>query len=700
MTIKKELNLQIGRRWLPRLSASTLAAATLVTAGIAQQPHQIRVDADSASYKGTFAAIHGINAAPFYEGETVGQPPNLGTTWTGWESNSAHPGYPGIYNQTWAADYRAHFSGAAIPQSRSAVSVLNLNTIWDFGVNPSLTRERDFQTYIDVNNVVQPVTYVELKDQANYELTGFRDYLKEFTTLPTEAIWVLGNSKSEYVSGPLSGDHPTGFNKIPNHRANYALFVTTMLRHFANTNPLWNWANWTDKPVQLVEVWNEPYLNAAYADYWNGSQFSGQCAGFNSEEPFWDSSGQDYADLYWRILNTADSTLDTDSDGKANNVKFMAALNFPRIGEGPNASSWSCGNTIPFTVPFMDSMQNRYSNDLAAGTPWKSRIEAVAVHWYVDSPEQFVDRARNATAAFAHSDWTMAWQYDESNNLVAQFPELWVTEWNRSRELGGAVNYASNAGAMPFLANGLYYLDGLAHGDFLHGPIPSALLGDDNLPDHGGKVWQESAPLQLQVAGAQVFGGANLFWTREGQGQYELDALGNRVGPSKNRHPGLLWELYGTLLFQEAKNRLPLLDGELVQKSLLGNKEYTSKNVTVMAGRDEVDPKIVVLVSSLDRDPLVLPDSNSSSDSFSIEVHVENFPYANGYTIYRGAAHSRLVAGGQWTDDIDYNMGEEAELTVLMHASDQYDAATQTLSFQVSDMRKNSYEVFIIRPTQ
>ncbi|KAA3612854.1 MAG: hypothetical protein DWQ01_03900 [Planctomycetota bacterium] len=609
-----------------------------------------------------------MDTAPVTAGDISGQGLASGT-WTGHFIDSSQTDV--IYNRSWKSNFHDFFTDLEIPHNRPHDSIFDLNTIWGWPLGAEVdSLERDFA----LSGYSPPlVPHKEISHFDNYDLTRFEDYLQDLGD--TEPIWILGNRKAIQQNGAHAGEPAKGFNRVPNHRANFAKIIRKILLYFDGHDQIWdhyagqNWTPWTGKAVRLVEFWNEPYLNAA------GMVESGGLRCF-PEEPFWRGTGAQYADQFVDLRHQFMTSWLPNQEDLLDEVTLMAALNFPKCHAESPPSYDDCDDVppgqlpkIPFTIPFMDRMQALYEGQ----TPPKPEhigLDAVSVHWYVDTPDQFVDLLRNADIGLAHQP-----QYSFLELATHGYPEIWVTEWNRGRA-GNEINYANTTGAAPFLLNGLYYLDRLYHGDFSHKPwtCTQGVQPSD---------WVAADPLHLKLHGAQVFG-AGFFWTRKGWGPWG--------GTPKKRPGGLAWEVYAYRLRQQAPERMPILEGIVVDRP---DGIHTQTNRVVLAGqnRQPGEEKIVLVASSIDRESLNHhPDDNEATKVFAQKIVIENFPYDAAFQLQREVAWSEHDP-----TNAEYAQGAEAALASQSVATVSYDPQSDELSFTVL-MRKNSYEVYTITP--
>jgi len=508
---------------------------------------------------------------------------------------------PYLTNHT--QDYSAQFAATNIPNTRiHGEGVGDLNYLWllDQGTLDDMSRD-------------YAVSNAEIENLANYDFAQMDVRMDMQEALPgMETIWRVGHDKGEI---PGSLDWYAGFREAPNNMDGVAKVSVQVLKHY---NEGWGGRAIPTTPIRLVELWNEPDIN-----YWTGT-------------------GTEFGELHVAMLKALDENFDTSGDGIADNMIMMT----------PVAASDPGG----FTTEFLDVLEANWDPQ----NPHKIRLDAVVQHWYTNSPHQFLKRYEGIDTFYQTiSEFYHVLKQGENEAVV--YPELWVTEWNRSIE-----EFATTYASMPFLMNSFYYLNGLYHGEFKRAD------GED---------------FALSLAGANFYSAKQDLWKKY------VDPQTNLVQVLRD-HGGLAWEVYGTSLFEQAPERL-LVEGSFFEPQMEGGVLNPIKDFTVMAGRSNTENRVVIVISSLQAADM--NDHPNNRDA------MQRLPYA--LTIpnldFTPVTITRLV---QETDTINFASGQQAELVaipeigsgVLPYSAWQLNVDGTSVSLDVADMIQNTYEVIII----
>ncbi len=508
---------------------------------------------------------------------------------------------PYLKNRT--QDLSAQFAATHIPNTRiTSEGVGDLNYLWllDQGILDDMSRDYN-------------VSNAEIENLANYDFWQMDVRMDIQEALPgMDTIWRVGHDKGDI---PGSLDWYPGFNEVPNNIDGVAKVAAQILKHY---NKGWGGRAIPTTPIRLVELWNEPFLN------------------------FWTGTGTEFGELHVAMLKALDENFDSDADGIADNMTMMTPI--------------APGDPEGFTTEFLDVLEANWDPQ----NPHKIRLDGVVQHWYMNSPHQFL-RHFEGLDTFYKEIGESHHALKQGENEAVVYPELWVTEWNRTIE-----QYAYTYASMPFLMNAFYYMNGLYHGDF------KRTDGDD---------------FSISFAGANFFSAKDALW-----GEY-VNRQSNLVEVLRD-HAGLAWEVYGTSLFEEAPERLHV-EGSFYEPQMEGGALNPIKDFTVMAGRSNTQNRVVVVVSSLQAaDMDDHPDSRDAMQRLPYVLTIPNLEFTP-VTI------TRLV---QETDTINFALGQQAQLVaipefgsgVLPYSAWQLTVNGSSVSLNVADMIQNSYEVIII----
>lgn len=357
---------------------------------------------------------------------------------------------------------------------------------------------------------------------------------------------------------------------------------------------------------------------------------------------FWTGNGAEFGELHVAMLKALDENFDTDGDGVANNMTMMTPI--------------APGDPDGFTTDFLNVLESNWDPQ----NPHKIRLDAVVQHWYTNTPHQFLRKFEDLDTFYKTIGETHNVLKQGENGAVV-LPEVWITEWNRTIE-----QYADTFASMPYLMNSFFYMDGLVHGDF------QRTDGDD---------------FGITLAGASYFSAKLSLWNK---------VIDEQTGLAYNlkNHAGLAWEVYGTTLFGDAKERLQT-SGSFFEPQMEGGDANPIKDFTVMAGRSEQVNRVVIVVSSLQ-----VVDSQDHPD---MRDEAARLPYNLDLTDldFVPATVTRFV---QETDVIHWGAGQEAALVAvpllgsgsLPYTAWEMSVDGSTVHIDVDDMIQNTYEVIII----
>ncbi len=508
---------------------------------------------------------------------------------------------PYLTNHT--QDFSVEYESTNIPNTRiQGEGVGDLNYLWllDQGLTNDMSRDYD-------------VANTEIENLANYDFKQMDTRMDMHDTVEgMDTIWRVGHDKAEI---PGDTEWYAGFREPPNSAAGLAKVAAQILKHY---NLGWGGRAIPTNPISLIELWNEPFIK------------------------FWTGNGAEFGELHVEMLKALDDNFDFDGDGIADDMTMMTPI--------------APGDPDGFTSDFLDVLEANWDPQ----NPHKIRLDAVVQHWYTNNPHQFLSKFEDLDTFYK--------AIGESHNVLKQgenfevvYPEVWITEWNRTIE-----QYADTFASMPYLMNSFYYMDGLYNGDFKR---------------------TDGEEFAITLAGASHYSAKLSLWNKL------VDPNTGEVYNLK-KHAGLAWEVYGTTLFEEANERLKV-DGCFFEPQMEGGVANPIKDFTVMAGRSDQTNRVVVVVSSLQVvDTQDHPDARNETERLPYVIDLDNL----GFT---PVSVTRLV---QETDVIAFRNGQEAELVpvpVLGSGTLPYSAWSMTVNgtsvnIDVDDMIQNTYEVIII----
>jgi glycosylphosphatidylinositol phospholipase D len=528
----------------------------------------------------------------------VNHGPQHSNTWT------KQIGTDNPYLTNKGVDYSDVYTDVNIPNTRiHGEGVGDLNYLWllDQGIPGDMSRDYD-------------VSDDEIQNLANYDFAQMDHRMDTQEALPgMETIWRIGHDKAEV---PGNTTWYAGFREAPNNTTGLAKVAAQVIKHY---NDGWGGRRIPTTPIRWVELWNEPYLN------------------------FWTGTGTEFGELHVAMLEALDSNFDDDGDGIADGLFMMTPI--------------PPGDPDGWTTEFLDVLKSNWT----AESPQKVRIDGAVQHWYTVTPHQFIKKYQGLDTLFT----TIAETSDvlkQGENLEVKYPEIWVTEWNRTIE-----QYADTFASMPFIMNSFYYLNGLYHNEFKR---------------------SDGKDFSITLGGAQFYSAKLNLWKKL------VDPVTKDTFIVKN-HAGLAWEVYGNTLFATASERLAT-SGSFFEPQM----DWTGvlnpiKDFTVMAGRSETQNRIVLVVSSLQ-----LTDMNDHPNNRDIN---QRLPYVLDVPNldFTPTSVTRYV---QETDEIIYKNGMQAALVAVPvigsgnppYAPWELTAEGQTVRIDVGDMIQNTYEVIVI----
>lgn len=361
-------------------------------------------------------------------------------------------------------------------------------------------------------------------------------------------------------------------------------------------------------------------------------------------EPHLDSflgNGVEFADMHIAVLEALDRELDQNGDGLADEVTMMTPIASGLVGG--------------FSEEFLDTLDGAFD----PANPQKTRLGAVVGHIYGNDPSEVLRKMENYDSMFR--------DMEENRNILntglngaSVWPEIWITEWNRTLD-----KYAYTYASMPHILNTFYYMNKVSSGEARR---------------HDGRE------LKTRIGGAQFFGKNNMWRSGINPATGEMDNL--------TSHAGLVWELYGKTLYQDANNRLdvagPFHEGKI------GDNTNPIKDFTVMAGRSDTEELVVLVVSSV-----FLAESSDHPDSQDL---TKRLPYVIDVDTL-GFVPQSIERQVQREERINFRAGRGAELVSIPEFGSTeypYSSWTTTLgadevSVSVGDMIENTYEVIVIR---
>lgn len=355
----------------------------------------------------------------------------------------------------------------------------------------------------------------------------------------------------------------------------------------------------------------------------------------------WSGTGTQFADLHVEVLKALDRELDQDGDGLADDLTVL----------------------IPLSAGYVGGFSEEYLNQLDMHfdplNPAATRLDGVVGHFYGTDPRELVEKFEYYDDLFTmiEADRSI---FKTGPGMTTELPDIWVTEWNRTLD-----KYAFTYGSMPFILNTFYYMNQLAAGEAKR---------------HDGR------DMRVRLGGAQFFGPHNMWRAGINPNTGLLDSLPD--------HAGLVMEVYGKTLYQDANQRLEVTGS--FHEDEIGDSGNAMKDFTVMAGRSETEELVVLVVSSLNiTEDNEHPNARDASKRIPYTVDVDDL----GFT---PLTVERMV---QSAEKLKFLQGKGAELASIPDFGDQeldYESwsaslGADTVSLEVSDMIENSYEVIVIR---
>lgn len=528
----------------------------------------------------------------------VNHGPQHSNTWT----KQVGENDPYLTNKS--VDYSNVYTDVNIPNTRiHGEGVGDLNYLWLLDQGNPGDMSRDY----DVSND-------QIQNLANYDFTQMDHRMDTQEALPgMETIWRIGHDKAE-VPGDISWY--TGFREAPNSSTGLAKVAAQVIKRY---NDGWGGRGIPTTPIRWVELWNEPHLK------------------------FWTGTGTEFGELHVAMLSALDDNFDDNGDGIADDLHMMTPI--------------PPGDPDGWTTDFMNVLESSWNVD----SPHRARIDGAVQHWYTVMPHQFLRKYQSLDTLFT----TIASTHNvlkQGEDLEVQYPEIWITEWNRTIE-----KYADTYAAMPFLMNSFYYLNGMYHKEFKR---------------------TDGKEFSITLAGAQFYSAKINLWNKL------VDPVTNDSFIVKD-HAGLAWEVYGNTLFETASERL-VTSGSFFEPQMdWAGVMNPIKDFTVMAGRSSTQNRIVLVVSSmqlLDMDDH--PNARDVSQRLPYVLDVPNLDFTP-------ISVTRYV---QETDEIIYKNGMQAALVpvpvmesgTLPYSSWELTAEGPTVRIDVDDMIQNTYEVIII----
>jgi hypothetical protein len=356
----------------------------------------------------------------------------------------------------------------------------------------------------------------------------------------------------------------------------------------------------------------------------------------------WSGTAQEFADMQIAVRETLDREFDFNADRRADDLFMLTPLEPSYFGD--------------FTVDFLDSLQLNYDPQ----DPRRTKLEGVVSHIYETDPAEFLQRMENFDLLFEDIEATRD-ILNTGPNQEVELPEVWITEWNRSIN-----DYAKSGAAMPFILNTFFYMNQVCAGEFIR---------------------SDGKPLRSKLGGAQFFG-ANDIW------YYGIDP-DTGMEDSVNRHVGLVWEVYGKTLFQEANDRLSV-GGTFHEDRVHPDASNAVKDFTVMAGRSETEELVVLVVSSLRlEEPGDTPIESDYQMRHSYVIDVDDLGFVP-MSIERHVQEGMELAE-QIADGTNLVVVAESGLLEPPYAAWSTTILGDGVTIQVDDMVENSYEVIYIR---
>lgn len=506
-----------------------------------------------------------------------------------------------FYFTNFEGDFSNRYSDLKIPNSRiSSEGIGDLNYLWKVEDLDPANRVRDYS--------------VPIAEMANLDNYSFRQMDERMDAVDNmlghDSIWRVGHDKA---INPDTGEWMVGFNETPNHVEGFAEVVSGVMKHY---NQGWGRAL-PNNPIRYVELWNEPHLES----------FLG--------------SGAEFADMHIMVLASLDRELDQNGDGLADEVTLLT----------PVASGLVGG----FAEDFLTTLDSSFD----PANPQKTRLDAVVGHFYSNDPSSFL------TTMEYYDDLFRSIEDDRDifktgPNMQTEWPEIWVTEWNRTLD-----KYSFSYASMPYIMNTFFYMNQVCAGE---------------VKRHDGR------DLKVELAGAQFFGPNHMWRAGINPGTGQMDNLAG--------HAGLAWEVYGKTLYQDATNRLNV--SGTFHESQMGDNTNPIKDFTVMAGRSATEELVVLVVSSMYlEDSSVHPNDQDLSKRLPYVIDIDSL----------GFVPQSIERQVQKTDRIEFLTGEGALLVSIPEfGSSEFPYTSWTsnvgadkVTVSVNDMIENTYEVIVIR---
>lgn len=499
------------------------------------------------------------------------------------------------------ADYCERYEDLMIPQSRlHHEGPGDMNYLWRVMNTDPDNYTRDYD-----------VPASEIANLDNFHFAQMDERMDAVENMQNhETIFRIGHNKA---IDPGTGEWVTGFHEPPNSFAGFSDVVAGVMKHY---NQGWGRAM-SSNPIEFVELWNEPHLAS------------------------WSGTGTQFADLHVQVLKALDRELDQDGDGIADDLTVLVPL--------------AAGHVGGFSEEYLNQLDMQF-NPL---NPAATRLDGVVGHFYDNDPSYLVEKFEYYDDLF-HDIEANRSIFKTGPGMTTEFPDIWVTEWNRTLE-----RYAFSYASMPYILNTFYYMNQLAAGEAKR---------------HDG------GDMRVRLGGAQFFGPHNLWRAGINPNTGLLDSLPD--------HAGLVWEVYGKTLYQDANQRLAV-EGPFHEVEI-GDAGNPMKDFTVMAGRSETEELVVLVVSSmLVTEQNQHPDLRDATQRIPYTIDVDEL----GFT---PLSVERMV---QSAEKLKFLQGKGAELTSvpefgapeLMIGAWSFGMEPGVATIEVSDMIENSYEVIIIR---